>query len=109
MAAATGNQTLYGFIYWLKGNPFKSIEAGMTHADLDAMVLEYVTVNETDGTLTAADPASYGATQDFPKHDNTGGTTQDGLWTLQCVRMNRPSLAHTTMCSHQQALPPLSW
>ena len=78
MAAATADQTLYGFIYWLKANPHKSIEAGMTYEDLDALVLQYVTVNATDATLSAADPLSYGATQDFPKHDSTGAGLADG-------------------------------
>lgn len=77
MASATANQTLHGFIYYLKHNPFKSIEAGMTHADLDAMRDAYITVNTSDATLTA-DPLSYGATQDFPKRDATGAAQADG-------------------------------
>lgn len=74
MAAATADQTLYGFIYWLKRNPFKSVEAGFTHADLDNMVKYYVTVNASDASLSAADPLSYGATQDFPDSDLGDGT-----------------------------------
>lgn len=74
MSAATADQTLYGFIYWLKHNPFKSIEAGMTYADLDAMVKLYCKVNASDATLSAADPLSYGATQDFPDSDMGDGT-----------------------------------
>lgn len=72
MAAATADQTLYGFIYWLKRNPFKSVEAGFTHADLDNMVKWYVTTNATDASLSAADPLSYGATQDYPTTGSTG-------------------------------------
>ena len=79
MAAATADQTLDGFIYYLKHNPFKSIEAGMTHADLDAMVAAYVKVNASDASLSAADPASYGATQDYPKRDTTGTGRGDGV------------------------------
>lgn len=67
MASATADQTLYGFIYWLKRNPHKSVEAGFTHADLDDMVKAYVTVNATDASLSSSDPLSYGATQDYPK------------------------------------------
>ena len=67
MSAATADQTLYGFIYWLKRNPFKSVEAGFTHDDLDAMVKAYVTVNASDASLSSSDPLSYGATQDYPK------------------------------------------
>lgn len=77
MAAASANQTLHGFIYWLKHNPYKSVEAGFTHADLDAMVAAYVAVNTTDATLTA-DPLSYGATQDFPKKGTTTRYATDG-------------------------------
>lgn len=78
MAAATADQTLYGFLYWLKRNPFKSVEAGFTHADLDAMVAQYIAVNATDATLSAADPLSYGATQDFPKYAAAGAGVADG-------------------------------
>jgi len=78
MAAATADQTLYGFIYYLKRNPFKSIEAGMTHADLDAMLAAYIKVNATDATLSSSDPLSYGATQDFPLRDTQGAGRADG-------------------------------
>lgn len=78
MAAATADQTLYGFIYWLKRNPFKSIEAGFTHADLDNMVAAYVKVNATDATLSSSDPLSYGATQDFPTRGKAGAGLADG-------------------------------
>jgi len=64
---ATANQVLYGFVYWLKHNQFKSVEAGFTHDDLDAMLKAYCTVNATDSTLVTTDPLSYGASQDFPK------------------------------------------
>jgi hypothetical protein len=71
MAAATAAETLWGFVYWLKRNPFKSIEAGMTHADLDAMLKSYCTTNATDATLST-DPGAYGATQDYPAFGATG-------------------------------------
>ena len=78
MAVATGDQTLYGFIYWLKRNPFKSIEAGFTHADLDEMVKAYVTVNASDGSLSSTDPLVYGDTQDLPGKSNDGSELLDG-------------------------------
>ena len=78
MAAASADQTLYGFIYYLKHNPFKSIESGMTWDDFDAMVKAYVTVNASDASLSAADPLSYGLTQDFPQRDSTGAGWADG-------------------------------
>ncbi len=78
MAAATANQTLHGFIYWMKHNPFKSPFSGQfTEADLDEMVKQYVAVNATDATLTA-DPLSYGATQDYPKKGTTTRYAADG-------------------------------
>lgn len=78
MSAATANQTLHGFIYWMKHNPFKSPFGGsFTEADLDAMVAAYVAVNASDATLTS-DPLSYGATQDFPKKGSTTRYASDG-------------------------------
>ena len=79
--AATANQTLHGFIYWLKHNPVKSVEAGFTHDDLDAMVAAYVTLNTTDATLTA-DPLSYGDAQDIPGKSNDGSQLADGAGIL---------------------------
>lgn len=79
MSAATADQTLYGFIYWLKRNPFKSPFSGQfTEADLDEMVKQYCAINTTDGTLSAADPLSYGATQDYPKKGSTTRYAADG-------------------------------
>jgi hypothetical protein len=78
MAAATADQTLYGFIYWLKRNPYKSVEAGFTHADLDEMVKQYCAVNASDATLSATDPLSYGATQDYPKYAAATRYATDG-------------------------------
>lgn len=69
--AATADQTLWGFIYWIKHNPYKSIDA-MTTADFDAMVKLFVTVNVTAGTLSTSDPGSYG-TLDWPKKGATDG------------------------------------
>jgi len=78
---ATANETLHGFIYWLKRNPVKSVEAGFTHADLDAMVDAYVTMNTTDATLTS-DPLSYGDAQDVPGKNNSGSQKADGAGIL---------------------------
>ncbi len=79
MANATANQTLHGFIYWLKRNPVKSVEAGFTHADLDDMVKAYITVNASDmNTGTPTDPLSYGDTQDIPGKNNSGSQLLNG-------------------------------
>ncbi len=64
MAAST-DQTFWGFLWWLKHNPLKSIEA-MNEDDLNAMVLAFVTVNETVCTFSLADPGAYGTLQ-YPK------------------------------------------
>lgn len=77
MAAMSSIETLYGFIYWLKRNPHKSIEAGMTHADLDAMVDAFCTVNTTTGTLSTTDPLSYGDDCDVPGKKNDGSQKLD--------------------------------
>jgi len=97
MSAATADQTLYGFVYYLKRNPFKSVEAGFTHADLDAMLKAYVTVNSADATLSAADPLSYGATQDFPLRDPTGAGWASGAG-VSCT-------APTTLITDQAHYP----
>jgi len=80
MAAMTAVQTLYAFRYWLKRNPHKSIEAGMTWADFDAMIDAFCTVNATTGTLvtTDSDPLSYGDDCDVPGKKNDGSQLADG-------------------------------
>jgi hypothetical protein len=78
MAAATADQTLYGFIYWLKHNPFKSPEAGFTFDDLDEMVKQYCAVNASDASLSSSDPLSYGLTQDYPLKGSTTRYATDG-------------------------------
>lgn len=78
--AATADQTLWGFIMYVKNNPYKSID-NMTENDFDAMVKQFVAVNVTAGTLSVAtdkqlaDYYGYGAvdfgTLDFPKNNGT--------------------------------------
>ena len=63
--AATTNETFWGFLYWLRNNPHKSIET-MTEKDLDAVVLAFVTVNETLCGFSLTDPADYG-TLEYPQ------------------------------------------
>ena len=71
---ATTQQTFWGFLWWIKHNRHKSIEA-MTEDDLDAMAQAFATVNITPSTITTTDPLAYG-TLDFPQKaglaDNTG-------------------------------------
>ena len=63
--ASTANQTLWGFLYWIKHNRHLSIEA-MTEDDLDILAAAYATNNASDGaTLTAADPGTYSAGQTY--------------------------------------------
>ncbi len=73
--AATKNEVLWGFLWWIKHNRHMSIEA-MTELDLDAMVLAFTTVNTTVGSLTTTDPLSYG-TLEFPQKG--GLTDQNGV------------------------------
>ncbi len=73
MAAATANQTLWGFLFWIKNNRHLSIEA-MTEDELDALILAYTTENASDATLTTTDPLSYGATQTYPKKGEAAGS-----------------------------------
>ncbi len=65
--AATTDQTFWGFLWWLKNNPYRSIEA-LTERDLDAIVLAFVTVNETLCTFSLTDPGAYG-TLEYPQKD----------------------------------------
>ena len=63
--AATTDQAFWGFLWWIKHNRHKSIEA-MTEDDLDAMVLAFTTVNVTLCTFSTTDPLAYG-TLEFPQ------------------------------------------
>lgn len=77
--AANADVTFWGFLYYIKRNPHKSIEA-MTVQDLDAMAQLFAKVNKTQSGFTvtnnvAVDPLSYG-TLDFPK---IGGTDGSGI------------------------------
>lgn len=74
--AATADQTLWGFRYWLKRNPFKSIEA-MNEDDFDAAFNAFVAVNVTQATLSTTDPGSYGDL-DWPKKGTTTRWAADG-------------------------------
>lgn len=70
--AVTADIELWAFIWWLKHNPFKSIEA-MNEDDLDAMVTAFVTENATAGPFTTTDHGTYtGVT--FPKTDTAAGS-----------------------------------
>ena len=89
--AITAVNTLYAFVYYLKHNPVKSVEAGFTHADLDNMLDLFCTVNSGEGTLvtSANDPLSYGATMDIPGKANDGSQ----LPTTAGVSFTTPSQA----------------
>ena len=81
MANMTAVQTLYAFRYWMLRNPTKSIEAGITIADFDAMIDSFCTVNATTGnTLVTVenDPLSYGTACDVPGKNNSGSQLLDG-------------------------------
>lgn len=70
--AVTADIELWAFLWWLKHNPYKSIDA-MNEDDLDAMVLAFMTENETGGPFTLTDHGTYtGVT--FPKTDTAAGS-----------------------------------
>lgn len=49
----TADKVFWGFIFYVKNNPFKSID-NMTENDFDAMVKQFAAVNVTNGPITAA-------------------------------------------------------
>jgi hypothetical protein len=51
--AASSDKTFWGFLFWIKHNPYKSIEA-MTWPDLHELARQFAAVNATAQTLTAA-------------------------------------------------------
>lgn len=72
--ATTANEALWGFVWWIRHNRYKSVEA-MNEDDLLAMATAFGAENTagSDGTLTAADPGSYG-TCGFPKESTAAGS-----------------------------------
>ncbi len=75
--AASVDETFWAFLYYIKRNPHKSIEA-MTEQDLDRMAQLFARINETQCSFTvtsdvAVDPLSYG-TIDFPEKAMTDGS-----------------------------------
>lgn len=65
MAASTATQSFWSFLWWIKHNPFKSIDA-MNEDDLDAMSAAFQVENIE--TITTTDAADYG-TITWPKTD----------------------------------------
>lgn len=61
--ATTTSEAFWAFIFYIKHNPHKSIEA-MTEQDLDAMIVEFAAVNASE-TSISTDPLDYGDA-DFP-------------------------------------------
>jgi len=75
--AATANQAMWGFRFWLKRNPYKSIEA-MNSDDFDNMFNAFMAVNVTAlATGTTTDPLTYG-TLDYPKYAAATRYATDG-------------------------------
>ena len=56
--AVSGDKTFWGFIFYVKNNPFKSI-AAMNEDDFDAMVKAYAAVNTGQVTMTVATAKDY--------------------------------------------------
>ncbi len=79
MADSTQNQSVWGFLRYAENNPFSSLNS--VHWDeIRAMMAMWAPVNftESNDTLTAADPASYGTEQDLPGPKNDGSQLADG-------------------------------
>lgn len=81
--AITADKVFWAFIFYVKHNPFKSID-NMTENDFDAMVKQFAAVNKTQGPITEAtaqdlaDYYGYGAVDisgnlHFPKRNGTTG------------------------------------
>ena len=86
MATSTSDETFWGFIFYVKHNPLKSID-NMTENDFDEMVKQFALVNAS-ATITAATapdyPAYYGygivdyGDIDYPKRGSTTRYATDG-------------------------------
>jgi len=61
--AVDADEMFWGFLFWVKHNPYKSVEE-MTWEDLHDMAAAFAVENETAGTLTAATKLSH-ANQGF--------------------------------------------
>jgi len=51
--AMSSNKTLWGFLFWVKNNPYKSVK-DMDWPDLYEMAKRFIAVNVTTQTLTVA-------------------------------------------------------
>jgi hypothetical protein len=77
--AGTANHTFWGFVRYLKGNPFKDSD-GMTNDDIDDMA-EMFAVQNSDEITDATDPGTYTSIE-YPTIDGTGvaiDTTENTL------------------------------
>jgi len=85
--AMSSNKTLWGFLFWIKNNPYKTVEQ-MTWPDLYELAKQFIAVNVTAQTLTAA-PGINAANEgfgivdfstdiDFPKKGTTTLYAADG-------------------------------
>ena len=92
--AVTADIELWAFLWWLKHNPLKSIEA-MNTDDLDAMVLAFVTENATAGPFTTTDHGTYtGVT--FPKKATAAGSgITAAQTTIACEQSIYPEQHHS--------------
>jgi hypothetical protein len=85
--AMSSNKTIWGFLFWVKNNPYKSVK-DMDWPDLYEMAKQFIAVNVTTQTLTVApgiDAANEGfgivdfsTDIDFPKQGTTTRYATDG-------------------------------
>lgn len=85
--AVAADKVFWGFLFWIKHNPYKSIES-MGWEDLHEMAKQFAAVNATSGTLTAATALThanlgfgvvdFSTDVDFPKYAATTLYATDG-------------------------------
>lgn len=66
--ATTKSEIFWGFLFWIRHNPYKSFES-MTEDELLEHAKQYAAVNATEASLST-DPLNYGDAE-FPKRGTT--------------------------------------
>lgn len=86
--AATATVTYWSFLWWIKHNPFKSIDA-MNEDDLDAMAAAFQAENVE--TITETDPGGTYTDITWPKTDTAAGSGVTAVQnTASCEQSHYP-------------------
>ena len=97
--ATTTREAFWAFMFYIKHNPHKSIEA-MTEQDLDEMALQFAAVNAGE-TSISTDPLNYGDA-DFPAKGSGVRWATDG------AGINTGTTLATKLAAAEQAQYPES-